>query len=78
MPTEPEIFHSHVDECEQCRQQPMNLCQEGDRRLHEAAGTEVVPNRLWKCGCGTINDVRREYCRQCQEPRKEPKKEKSE
>jgi hypothetical protein len=29
------IFHSHLDECEQCRRNPFGLCPEGDRRLRQ-------------------------------------------
>jgi hypothetical protein len=26
-------FHDHLDECEQCREQPFNLCATGDRLI---------------------------------------------
>lgn len=31
------VFHDHLDTCEQCRRNPFGLCPEGDRRLHQQA-----------------------------------------
>lgn len=33
----PDIFHAHLDKCEQCREHPFNLCKEGAGLLREAA-----------------------------------------
>lgn len=30
------VFHDHLDVCAQCREDPFNLCVEGQRRLKEA------------------------------------------
>jgi hypothetical protein len=29
------VFHDHLDVCDQCRNNPMFLCPEGNRRLHQ-------------------------------------------
>lgn len=55
---EPKIFHEHLDRCEQCRNHPFDLCQEGHLLLHAAAlapeGTVVVkietPGKCDLCG----------------------------
>lgn len=31
------LFHEHLDECQQCRDHPFALCPTGDRRLRAAA-----------------------------------------
>lgn len=30
------VFHQHLDVCEQCRKNPFALCPEGVRTLHQA------------------------------------------
>ena len=39
-------FHSHLDVCRQCEQQPFNLCPSGLRLLTEAVTNDGKP--LWK------------------------------
>jgi len=36
-----EDFHSHLDECEQCREHPFNLCPEGELILKKVTTGEV-------------------------------------
>ena len=36
------VFHAHLDECEQCREHPFNLCSEGERLLHEEVRDAVA------------------------------------
>jgi len=36
-----EDFHAHLDECERCRNQPFNLCPEGDLILRKVINGKV-------------------------------------
>lgn len=38
-----DLFHAHLDECKQCREQPFNLCFAGAVRLRNAALPWPVP-----------------------------------
>lgn len=33
-----DAFHRHLDQCQQCREHPFDLCDEGARLLHAAVG----------------------------------------
>ena len=42
----PTLFHDHLDECEQCREHPFNLCEEGARILEETSTADTIPGRF--------------------------------
>jgi len=49
-PTEPaDAFHAHLDKCSRCRNQPVNMCTEGDRLL-------LATNKEPSQGLGQQND----------------------
>jgi hypothetical protein len=33
-----DLFHDHLDECEQCREHPFDLCPEGQKRMANVGG----------------------------------------
>ena len=40
------VYHDHLDECEQCRNNPMMMCPEGHRRLkQQVTGQDPGPQR---------------------------------
>lgn len=43
----PDIFHSHLDNCKQCRENPMNLCQIGQVSLANATGHAPDLNEIF-------------------------------
>lgn len=42
-----DAFHAHLDECEQCRDEPFNLCAEGARLLLEGARNVELDAPAW-------------------------------
>lgn len=36
-PDNDNVYHKHLDECPRCREQPFNMCPEGDAKLREQA-----------------------------------------
>jgi hypothetical protein len=47
MSTDDNVFHQHLDQCQQCREQPFNLCPIGARLLTEAATSELANEQYW-------------------------------
>ena len=37
-----DLFHDHLDECEQCREHPFDLCPEGQKRMAAVGANEDV------------------------------------
>ena len=37
------LFHAHLDECKQCRENPFGMCPIGQARLEEAVGAQAPP-----------------------------------
>lgn len=48
-------FHEHLDECEQCRNNPMALCQQGHNLLiNRNYDVEAKPETVWCFTCQSI------------------------
>ena len=56
-----QVFHEHLDNCEQCKQHPFDLCREGGRILRQAAReTGPCPHgkKLGECqACDVAGDL---------------------
>lgn len=44
-----DVFHQHLDECEQCENNPFGLCETGAKLLHRAAGVEYKSRKVTFC-----------------------------
>lgn len=42
----PDEFHKHLDECQQCRNNPMGLCSTGKKKLVGVVGDVPVPSDI--------------------------------
>ena len=69
-------FHTHLDICKQCRENPFGLCSLGERLLLRAVvmpvmGSGITPDQADLCDCGEPFP-KNGYCKFCGTRRREP------